>query len=627
MQHNLRGKLLSIGSVHDATSNLYPPVDNDQPSYKLEIENSWRGRQFKITNSDDKSPQSPIFFQRKQIFINGFCAKYLKGFNKINEDKFSNPYSLKILEKKCYIKYENLNVLFKCVKVSIFNTTTSKTTSVTLPVCLKIVGLKRYLHETMPPSSNYKLSILVTNNIYLQNPYTLNFYTIDENAKINFYNHDENNKEESKYFDRKKLWLSPSHFQEFQSNINELSSLVCYFENTKKRGSGFLISHNKILTNAHVIIGMEQGYTIKFFFDDKNKNQAHPIKCDIIDPQSAHISSDRRSGKPPDTKKSFLDFVIIELSDKDLSQLEAYPEWKLMQRLACKFFNDKNIISAEVGMPANIIHYPEPEAKKITFQSNEFIQVGDDTYHYKTPTDDGSSGSPIISNEGKFLGYHYASCDKIINEAKGILNKYSTNNSNNNNDNILTEFTYKDIEKKRIEWIVRSNATCLKRTKHGEEEGTPDEDVSLIFFLDNYKGSLENGDKTPEFFDKEFIEIHQKHKYCKCGIPATLLKKNPSVQKIFEENKKYLIDNPKPRQPQASPPSPAIDGINDKIAKLTADLNTLQERYDKLSLEQTKSLNKQQPPQNKNNYLVFGVVGGLLFLGALGWLYKSRKKV
>ena len=65
----------------------------------------------------------------------------------------------------------------------------------------------------------------------------------------------------------------------------------------------------------------------------------------------------------------------------------------------------------------NILGHPRGMTLRVSLQDNKLVSVGDRYLHYQTPTDPGSSGSPIFNQNWELVGIHHsASKEKQANE-------------------------------------------------------------------------------------------------------------------------------------------------------------------------------------------------------------------
>lgn len=531
----------------------YKDLSNiDLPSYELKIENSLHGKLFKI-----KMPREAptLTFQRKQIWINGFCAKYIKDFNKnISNTIFPDKLIIIESENRCLAQYNNLSLLgWDLISLEVNpHVPEANIIKIQAPTGLKIIGLKQHIRDELKLNIAYKKSTFKSRISVLENPFTLKYYGLKNYEKITFVL--PLKKGLQRGTSKEGLLFDKNNFSNLQIKLNQLWNLIFYIKGREAGGygSGFLIGRNKILTNYHVV-SLEKTLDIYFFYDQPDKGT--PTFTITLTDEIYYFSPFRSVGYH---KNITLDFAIITIPQKDLREVEKkVSHWKSLQKLACEFFKEP-VISPKKGIPANIIQHYDGKEKKIVFQSNELIKVGDNTLHYSTLTYKGTSGSPIISNEGKFLGYHFGECEKLIRRIQKICEL------NINKITFIPSY-YKDIDDPQITWIIFANAKCIKLTN--SPDNYKDESVELLTFIKDYNGPLDIGIETPEFFDKKFIEIHRKHRHCMCGIPATLLMQDNTVQNILKENENYLeqLSSEQPQNIQAPSPSSQND---DRVKRL-----------------------------------------------------------
>ncbi len=66
------------------------------------------------------------------------------------------------------------------------------------------------------------------------------------------------------------------------------------------------------------------------------------------------------------------------------------------------------VLNEAVDKRLNILGHPRGLDMRISLQDNEIVSVGDKYVHYRTPTDPGSSGSPVFDQDWRLVALHHA---------------------------------------------------------------------------------------------------------------------------------------------------------------------------------------------------------------------------
>ena len=178
-------------------------------------------------------------------------------------------------------------------------------------------------------------------------------------------------------------------------------------------GTGFLIGKDLIMTNNHVITDIEAAKKAKAVFFYTTGNTGIEVN---LDPDSFFCTSptpDQLGFKP--ITATHLDFTIVSLA--------SHPKIAEIAHLSFCIFEFQK--PEKLGH-ANIIHHPfEPDGttyQKVSFRDNIIQEVSLHTLHYTTSTMPGSSGSPVMDDQGNLLALHRATCTHILG---GLLKQLS----------------------------------------------------------------------------------------------------------------------------------------------------------------------------------------------------------
>ncbi len=155
-------------------------------------------------------------------------------------------------------------------------------------------------------------------------------------------------------------------------------------------GTGFMVSPRLLLTNNHVLdsIATASSSSVQFnYYESPPGRTTTPIE--FVFESDIFFETDRS-----------LDFTLIAVAPlnsdgfavKDLG-------WNPLIRESGK---------AVVGERVNIIQHPSGEPMQLALRQNQIIDVLDNFLHYKTDTQPGSSGSPVLNDQWQVAALHHA---------------------------------------------------------------------------------------------------------------------------------------------------------------------------------------------------------------------------
>lgn len=151
-----------------------------------------------------------------------------------------------------------------------------------------------------------------------------------------------------------------------------------------RHGTGFRVAPGLLLTNAHVLAGDGRPplkVTAEFGFDDDGRNGGLPSKafrCDV-----ATIKMDAAN-----------DWGIIGVES---------PLPKSIPTIALS-----SAAEPVLNEPAFIIQHPGGLRKRVGFVRNQITEITHRVMHYLTDTQEGSSGSPVLNDQGRIIALHHA---------------------------------------------------------------------------------------------------------------------------------------------------------------------------------------------------------------------------
>jgi hypothetical protein len=153
-----------------------------------------------------------------------------------------------------------------------------------------------------------------------------------------------------------------------------------------KKGTGFRIGSDLLLTNWHVFHSLSTGarataVTAEFGYEDDGSGGALGatlVPCDV-----GTIVTDRAN-----------DWAVIRAREP---LKDAWPVIKLSEAAP-----------PVTGSPAYIIQHPGGDRKRLGFVRNQIASFDDQVVHYLTDTQEGSSGAPVFDAQGRLLALHHA---------------------------------------------------------------------------------------------------------------------------------------------------------------------------------------------------------------------------
>lgn len=157
-------------------------------------------------------------------------------------------------------------------------------------------------------------------------------------------------------------------------------------------GTGFLIAPGVLLTNHHVINSAEVARHSRavFGYQDCPKGILAPTREYSLDPDRLFIIS----------RFDDMDYCFVWVNGSPEKEFGTIPFWR------------GSFLGTDAE-PANIIHHPRGEPKRISLRENEIVNIGapDVLVHYMTDTDEGSSGAPVLNDEIRLFALHHAAVD------------------------------------------------------------------------------------------------------------------------------------------------------------------------------------------------------------------------
>lgn len=473
-----------------------------------------------------------------QIRVNDISAHYFKGASFLPElqgqqkhQKKDNIYWLTFNVKEAWCCEEKA-----LKKLSVFLLYGKEPIMVTVPTCCQIFGLKQFLeeHAGLPVDEH----LLFYKNRPLNDENTLEECGIHYNDRIEIKTYAQLNLGPTSLQKATGSdYSSVLDFEDYVSQMREKIDIVCQISTpiaqTKQSeyGSGFLIGDYCIMTNMHVEPKKNSKAT---FFYHGNRHELLELDLD-----ETPVCFSPSSGNYQFPSVQALDYVIFRLKPpKEPIHADLLDKFRRLNLTAEVLFNAASRRANSGGQTrerANIIQHPVvneiPQPKHIAFRGNKIHSSDFLALHYKSKTLPGSSGSPVLNDEGEWIGLHFAECmviqDKLYKYHEPLCQKlgYTFNKSS-----VTTHCYTKDKQALYIHLGAGIEGLC-SQDKKGTEKFTF---YQLILYHE--KEIAKSFNLTTPFFILNFLQEHEpyikpnllEHLNCNTAI---------EVERIFDDLK------------------------------------------------------------------------------------------
>ena len=167
--------------------------------------------------------------------------------------------------------------------------------------------------------------------------------------------------------------------------------------------TGFLVAPSLFLTNNHVIPDKAFAKKIRLQFNYQLNDQGVAATTDSYNPDADDVFHTNAA----------LDYTLIRLQSKPVSgdanlgtgMIVAGQRWGFIELNPAPVYRQKQHF--------NIVQHPSGRMKEVALQDNEIHSLFSNTVRYKTDTEPGSSGSPVMDNVWQLMALHHAGGERV----------------------------------------------------------------------------------------------------------------------------------------------------------------------------------------------------------------------
>jgi endonuclease I/V8-like Glu-specific endopeptidase len=169
-------------------------------------------------------------------------------------------------------------------------------------------------------------------------------------------------------------------------------------------GTGFLVSPHLMMTNNHVLSGIEAATnaSIEFNYQEGIRGGMLPSITYNLDPLTFFVTD------------KHLDYSLVAVKETKGLPLLSELGWNPLIEEQGKVI---------LGEYVNIIQHPGGEPKQLALRENQVIDLLKDFLHYQTDTAPGSSGSPVFNDQWEVVGLHHSGVPKRDPQTSQLLAK------------------------------------------------------------------------------------------------------------------------------------------------------------------------------------------------------------
>jgi endonuclease/exonuclease/phosphatase family metal-dependent hydrolase len=159
-------------------------------------------------------------------------------------------------------------------------------------------------------------------------------------------------------------------------------------------GTGFLVGRNLLLTNNHVLNSIDVAASAFVEFDyEVPSTDLLSGTSSTLTKKTFRLSPDRLFVTSP--VDSGLDFTFVWIDEAAEREQGSIP----MERAS---------FTVRPGEQAFVIHHPRGEPKQVSLDDTDIVNIQSTVIHYSSDTDYGSSGAPVLDQQGRLIALHHA---------------------------------------------------------------------------------------------------------------------------------------------------------------------------------------------------------------------------
>ena len=235
-------------------------------------------------------------------------------------------------------------------------------------------------------------------------------------------------------------------------------------------GTGFLIGNNLLMTNNHVLETKEtaQNSIVEFDYEIDANNTAKTPFSFRLEPTKFFYTSQE------------LDFTIVFVADNSITGAQKIGDYGTIPMI-------EKVGKVGINSSVSIIQHPKGMRKSISLRNNTITDILDNYLHYKTDTEPGSSGSPVLNDDWELVALHHSGVPKR-NEQGQILTKSGAVATVGDDENDIDWTANEGVRVSKILAHLRANVTNAQKLFLREilrfDEGNTPNNTPVVNSLD-----------------------------------------------------------------------------------------------------------------------------------------------